>query len=430
VQYPALVFLALLVVACAPASAVRPAVARVGTTPIAPPSGVWVLAPHPDDETLMTGGVIARALASHRELHVILMTNGDYTCSRDGAVRQAETVAAMERLGVPESRVRFLGYPDGYLDSLGVGPLEVARRTDDGGCGTGDRTYATRGERGADVHSARTGEPGTYEAASVVDDLVALLEHDVPTDVFVSHGIDDHPDHAWTWVYLRRALERAHLPWLPTLHRSIVHAGPCWPNGSVERGPCPVLTHGGHLPPLPGLLARYRPTEVFSYPHGAPPKLDLVSVYRSQLDALRAEEDWLSAFVRDEEVFWVETLTSDPLDRSLLVRSPADGAPPATIARTSAQIGAPISLEVRAGVSVYGDADHRSFIVRANDLIVRRIRVGSDGREVHELEVRADSRPDDGGVLELTLRLEGEIIGLAVVPDPASVAASTGTTLE
>ena len=49
---------------------------------------VLVLAPHPDDEVLMAAGVIDRAVKQGLRVEVVLRTNGDFTCKRDGRVRQ------------------------------------------------------------------------------------------------------------------------------------------------------------------------------------------------------------------------------------------------------------------------------------------------------------------------------------------------------
>nr|MDQ3038040.1 PIG-L family deacetylase [Myxococcota bacterium] len=173
---------------------------------VVPP--LWVLAPHPDDESLMAAEIIASAVRARRPIFVHVMTNGDLGCGRDGWRRQDEAVAAMEVLGLPERQLRFLGYPDGWLDALGSEPLSPLPRTRrDGTCGEGAVTYGARGEGGADVHTRRAGSPGTYTAQGAIDDLVHLLERDRPSDVYVSHPIDDHPDHATTYVLLRRALE-------------------------------------------------------------------------------------------------------------------------------------------------------------------------------------------------------------------------------
>ncbi len=81
-----------------------------------------VLAPHPDDESLGCGGVIAEACAAGCPPHIIILTDG--AASHPGsshfppeavaALRAEEAVAAVSELGVPRDRLHFLHEPDGH----------------------------------------------------------------------------------------------------------------------------------------------------------------------------------------------------------------------------------------------------------------------------------------------------------------------------
>lgn len=82
---------------------------------------VLIVAPHPDDETLGCGGVIARAAAGSADVQVVVMTDGSaYPVSPDRAsvarVRRTEALAAMAALGVPSDRITFFDFPDGELE--------------------------------------------------------------------------------------------------------------------------------------------------------------------------------------------------------------------------------------------------------------------------------------------------------------------------
>ncbi|RYZ03450.1 MAG: PIG-L family deacetylase [Comamonadaceae bacterium] len=84
-----------------------------------------VVAPHPDDEVLAVGGLLAQLSAMEREVCVVAVTDG--TASHPGSrqwpahelarVRPIETRRALQRLGVPDEPVR-LGFPDGGLQAL------------------------------------------------------------------------------------------------------------------------------------------------------------------------------------------------------------------------------------------------------------------------------------------------------------------------
>ncbi|MBK7864889.1 MAG: PIG-L family deacetylase [Archangiaceae bacterium] len=267
------------------------------------PVDLLVIAPHPDDEVLMAAGLLARAVREGRRVAVVLMTNGDFTCSRDGRVRQRETLAAMRALGVDEAQVHFLGYPDGFLAGLRPTPLPpVERRNPDGSCGLATSTRLGSGAGSLDEHTRRTGAPAPFTSAALVGDLTALLERLEPREIVLPHPIDEHPDHAATYAYFRRALEG--LERGPVrVHRAIVHQGPCWP-GDCRVQPSPESS----VPPLPAPLEAYAPTERVRTDGRA--KQALIAGYASQVGP-QLEQSWLLSFARADEIFFAETLARD-----------------------------------------------------------------------------------------------------------------------
>jgi LmbE family N-acetylglucosaminyl deacetylase len=377
-----------------------PASCRPGASPRVVPVDLLVLAPHPDDETLIAGGVLESARARGLHAAVVVVTNGDFTCERDGHVRQGETVAAMARLGVAEEDVHFLGYPDGWLADLGEAPLPpIKRRARDGACVQEVGTYAERGEGGHDEHRARTGEPGAYVAASLEGDLVALLGRLRPRDVYVTHPLDSHPDHAATYVYLRRALDRL-AGAKPRVHRAVVHAGPCWPNGRGLTEPCPAVDTQVSLPtPIPALpdpYAAYAPSEHALVPDPAR-KLAAIGEYRSQLGD-DPDHDWLRTFARTDEPFW-----PDPL----FARSPGV-AVSLSRAAVDADVG-PYHLTLSA------DAD--SVTLTRDGRKLRKWLLPFDGREGAHAFALAISAGDEGG-REVAVERDGVLLGVTVDTTP------------
>jgi LmbE family N-acetylglucosaminyl deacetylase len=101
-----------------------------------------VLAPHPDDESIGCGGIIALLCDAGRPPVVMVMTDGAFSHPGSAAfpperlrvVREAEARAAVRVLGVPEDRVLFLGLADGAAPVAGeefetaVGAVEDAVR--------------------------------------------------------------------------------------------------------------------------------------------------------------------------------------------------------------------------------------------------------------------------------------------------------------
>jgi len=88
---------------------------------------VLVFSPHPDDETIGVGGFIAQSIENGADVRIVLVTNGDF--HGDEQVRYDEFKKATQILGVPESQLVFLGYPDGKLDKMNAATLSTALQT-------------------------------------------------------------------------------------------------------------------------------------------------------------------------------------------------------------------------------------------------------------------------------------------------------------
>ena len=165
-----------------------------------------ILAPHPDDESLATGGLIQRAVSAGAKVRVLFATDGDNNpwpqrflerklqiSSRDrarwGRRRRKEALAALELLGLPKGSARFLGLPDQGITNL-----------------------LMRAEEG------------------VLFTLWAELTEWEPTLFVMPSATDAHPDHSALFVLVQLAMMRLEIP--PRTLRFIIHA----PRRQSERG--------------------------------------------------------------------------------------------------------------------------------------------------------------------------------------------------
>ena len=90
--------------------------------------GVVVVAPHPDDESLGCGGLIASAVRAGRPVRLIVVSDGcgSHTASRLyppatlRALREQETLDAAAILGLAPDAVRFLQLPDAAVPRAGL----------------------------------------------------------------------------------------------------------------------------------------------------------------------------------------------------------------------------------------------------------------------------------------------------------------------
>ena len=89
---------------------------------------VVVVAPHPDDESIACGGLIALLARRSVVVNVIVVTDGcgshpnssDYPPARLAKLRAEETLSALTHLGVEERCLWFCGLPDRFVPTEGV----------------------------------------------------------------------------------------------------------------------------------------------------------------------------------------------------------------------------------------------------------------------------------------------------------------------
>jgi len=178
---------------------------------------VMVFAPHPDDESIAAGGLIAAAAARGIAVRVVFVTDGENNPwaqraferrwgigaeerRRWGERRRLESLRALACLGVAAGSARFLGYPDQFVtDCLLAAPRAIVGR---------------------------------------IADVVAAWR---PTLIVAPSLEDRHPDHAATAIAIALAVSR------PEIARSrprLLHYQVHGPAGALPRSPAIVLPLG------------------------------------------------------------------------------------------------------------------------------------------------------------------------------------------
>ena len=250
------------------------------------PLDILVIAPHPDDEALGCAGVMLRALQKKQRVGVVLVTNGEGHRNAAAAVakkpearlqpadffrlagiRQQHSVGALGKIGVRRQDLIALGYPDAGLQAIYESKDEVPYKQPFTGKA---ETYASVIR---DYHTAAHGRPAAYTRASVLADLVEIIQARKPREVYVTSEADTHPDHRATFWFVRDAAKVA--GYRGSLFTFIVHGKP--PAGPAHRV---VLTEA----------ERGR-------------KRAMIEEYQTKLSPVH---DYLAQeFTRAEELFWL-----------------------------------------------------------------------------------------------------------------------------
>lgn len=263
-----------------------------------------VFAPHPDDETLGAAGLMRQARLRGDDVRVVIITNGDgFRISaaqefrevvvspqdfvRYAYLRQGEARTALGVLGVPSDHVHFLGYPD-----RGLMPMWTSHWTPDSPVAS---AY-TRADHNPYNDAATPNGP--YCGAGLLADIKRQMLAERPTDIYVTHPGDDHPDHAAASVFVRTALEQLRatgLPWARSarLHYYLVHRGD-WPT------PQGLHEDAALLPPgqMSTLDTRWAALPLTK--RDTQKKYAAIKRYRSQVNA---SSRFLFSFARRNELF-------------------------------------------------------------------------------------------------------------------------------
>ncbi|MGA2489476.1 MAG: PIG-L family deacetylase [Anaerolineales bacterium] len=261
-----------------------------------------ILAPHCDDETLSSAGIIMAAERAGIQVRVVIATNGDgfffataqdfrkiYPSSSDyirmGEVRQQESLAALKILGLQAEQVTFLSYPDRGTPSE-----------------WNDHWSAKKPYRSPYSRDSKSPYPITYNPNSVyagedyLADLMSILNSYRPDLIIYPHPDDVHPDHWGLNVFARLAIAEvthADTTFQPTQLTYLIHR----PDFPTIRG----LKPQENLAPPPALFAlnpnwyRWDLT-----PADIQRKEKAVQAYRTQLPLLHGLMD---SFVRTNELF-------------------------------------------------------------------------------------------------------------------------------
>ncbi len=261
-----------------------------------------ILAPHCDDESLSSAGLILAAKRLGIDVRVVIETNGDgylfatmedfhkmYPHSVDfirmGEVRQSESSAALHVLGILGNEIKFLSYPDRGTPSL-----------------WGDNWNNEKPYKSPYTGDNKSPYPATYNknaiysGESLLSDLKGILLEYKPDLIVYPHPEDVHPDHWGLSVFARLAIaeiKRDNLEFNPKELTYLIHR----PNFPQPRG---LFLQDSIIPPEELYKIDTSWIRFDLNAMDTDQKLEAVAEYKSQLPLL---SKLLYSFVRQNELF-------------------------------------------------------------------------------------------------------------------------------
>jgi LmbE family N-acetylglucosaminyl deacetylase len=196
-----------------------------------PEDSILVVSPHPDDESLCCGGLIATAQRVGAKVAIVWVTSGDgFTLDamvvekkvrpRASAYHElarrriAEARSAATSLKVPHERQYFLGYPD-----RGILPILFDHYS---------KTWRSKYTGDTEVPFPDELRPGaTYDGEDLVEDFTDVVERVAPTLVLAPSPQDTHPDHRASGLLALRVMTARNQH--DRLRFWLVHGGRGWP---------------------------------------------------------------------------------------------------------------------------------------------------------------------------------------------------------
>lgn len=276
---------------------------------------IIVFAPHPDDEVIGCAGIMMQALARGARVKVVALTNGDgFPAAAAGVthkpldqlgpddflalsrLRQTQSRTALEILGGKSDDLALLGYPDSDLGNLYDSTDNKLLRQQ---FTKKDETYALIQK---DYHSSVHGRAAPYRRASVLADLVELLNTLHPAEIYVTDETDGHIDHRAAFWFVRDAAKQA--GYKGVFYTYLVHGLPLWPwpPGITPELPFESRKVDGEVAPRG--LPWPPPRRVPLTPEQIQRKLRSIQAHNIPVRGFPDHQKDMESFVKSEEVFW------------------------------------------------------------------------------------------------------------------------------
>lgn len=258
---------------------------------------VLIVAPHPDDEAISSGGLIQRVEKEGGKIYVLYLTYGDHNevafmldekrmittpslNQKMGQIRRKEAENGMKFIGVPQDHLYFLGFPDN-------GTLKIWEYYWDN-----NKPYTVHSLNSNKVPYKNAYKPGApFTSNAILQEVKDIIKKTHPDIIILPHPYDYNNDHRAAYLFTKLALIELKDLKTPKLYLYLAHHRH-WPI------PLRYLPYFYLYPPPYIQNLYWRRFELT--PEEEINKKRLIYFYRSQF---RPKKYYLLSFVRQNELF-------------------------------------------------------------------------------------------------------------------------------
>jgi LmbE family N-acetylglucosaminyl deacetylase len=198
---------------------------------------ILIISPHPDDESLAAAGIIKKAVEKNQSVLVVEVTDGSgsinssklrqYHMEHNSSgslveIRKKEAIQAMKSLGLNNSAVIFLGYPDGGINHM---------FNDNWGL---DEPYKSNNEFNQldfSPYNFTYHHNASYSGECLAQDLRKIIHDFQPTSIYYPDMGDEHKDHRATSAFVMYAA--AENNYTGNNYTYLIHKSRKWPSPPI-----------------------------------------------------------------------------------------------------------------------------------------------------------------------------------------------------
>ncbi len=197
---------------------------------------ILIFAPHPDDESLATAGIIKKAVEKNATVSVVMVTDGSGAASAKELskylqktnnsnttdlveLRHQEAINAMKELGLNENSLIFLNYPDAGLRAMFEDYWDYDQPY---------KSYMEFNQLNHSIYNFSYQKDVPYTGANLVQNLDQIIKDFKPTIIFYPDGWDEHRDHWATNAFV--TYSTAETNYTGQKYTYMVHNGRNWPS--------------------------------------------------------------------------------------------------------------------------------------------------------------------------------------------------------